>query len=251
MKVEFNKERFSILTERSFLDEKKDSGIGTLGEKAVHQTVKSYIEPRHEYRERKAFGFVADILNEKGIFEVQTRSFEKLTKKIEKALPEYPITVVYPLARDKKICWISPDTGEIAEIKKSPKHEHPCDALAELLKIEKFIGKENFSVCLMFISAEEYRLLDGWDKSRKKRSTKYNIYPVELLEILEIKKNADLYKLIPENLPEMFEAKDFYKRISRKGRGAFYALKFMVDKGIFIQIGKRSNAKIYKINGNM
>lgn len=250
MKIEFNKESFALLAERAFLDEKNDSGIGTLGEKAVHQTVKSYIEPRPEYRERKVFGFVADILNENGVFEVQTRSFEKLPKKIEKALPEYPVTVVYPLVRDKKICWLSPDTGEIAEIKKSPKHEYPCDALAELSKIGKFIGKENFSVCLMFISAEEYRLLDGWDKSRKKRATKYNIYPVELLEILEIKNVSDLHQLIPENLPEIFEARDFYKCILRKGRGAFYALKFMVDKGIFIQIGKRSNAKIYKINDN-
>ena len=248
MKIEFDKERFALLSERSLLDEKTDSGIGTLGEKAVHQTVKSYIEPRPECCEHKAFGFVADILNEKGIFEVQTRSFEKLPKKIKKALSECPVTVVYPLIREKKICWLAPDTGEIAEIKKSPKHEYPCDALAELSKIAEYIGKENFSVCLMFISAEEYRLLDGWDESRKKRATKYNIYPIELLEILEIKNDSDLHQLIPENLPEIFEAKDFYKRISRKGRGAFYALKFMVDKGIFVQVGKRSNAKIYKIN---
>ena len=248
MKIEFCKERFAFLAERSLFEEKNDIGIGTLGEKAVHRTVKSYIEPRSECRECKVLGFVADILNENGIFEVQTRSFEKLAKKIETALQKYPVTVVYPLVREKKICWLSPDTGEIAETKKSPKHEYPCNAVAELSKIGEFIGKENFTVCLVFISAEEYRLLDGWDKSRKKRATKYNIFPKELLEIVEIKEIEDLYKLVPENLPEKFEAKDFYKRISRKGRGAFYALKFMVEKGIFYQVGKRSNAKIYKVN---
>ncbi len=251
MKIEFDAKRFELLAEQSLLEEKTDGGIGTLGEKAVHQTIKAYIEPRQEYRERKTLGFVADILNENGIFEIQTRSFEKLTKKIEKALCDFPITVVYPLVREKRICWLSQDTGEVVEIKRSPKHEYPCDALAELSKIGKFIGKDGFSVCIIFISADEYRILDGYDESRKKRATKYNIYPRELIEILEINTVEDLHKLIPENLPERFESKDFYKRISRKGRGAFYALKFMVEKEIFTQVAKRSNAKIYQKSKKM
>ncbi len=246
--IDFDKDRFALAIKSAEDEECADLGIGTLGEKLLHKTVKIFIEPSAECREKRAFGFVADICNENGIFEVQTRSFDRLKPKIEKCLGNLPITVVYPLVSEKRILWLNSDSGEIEEIKKSPRPDRPCDALAELSKIGDYIGKEGFSVILIFVSADELRILDGWDKTRKKRATKLNIHPCELKSIIEIKDKSDLSLLIPEGLPPSFEAKDFYKKIRRKGRGAFYALKLMTECGIFRETGKRQNAKIYEIS---
>ena len=54
-------------------------GIGTLSEKALHAALKSYYEPDFESREVKVGSFVADIVGENGIIEIQTRGFDRVT----------------------------------------------------------------------------------------------------------------------------------------------------------------------------
>ena len=79
-----------IDTER-FLQARKEAlgrvggagGIGTLSEKALHAALKSYYEPDFESREVKVGGFVADIVGENGIIEIQTRGFDRLGRKLD------------------------------------------------------------------------------------------------------------------------------------------------------------------------
>ena len=58
------------------------SQIGTLKEKTVHAVVKNYIEPDPSFHEIKVESFYADIVNEKGIIEIQTSNFNQLRKKL-------------------------------------------------------------------------------------------------------------------------------------------------------------------------
>ena len=96
-------------------------GIGTLAERALHRILKLAYEPNEECHEKKIFGSVADIQNERGIIEIQTRAFEKMCPKLAKFLPYYHVTLVYPIARTKRLHWIDPETKEIAPPRKSPK----------------------------------------------------------------------------------------------------------------------------------
>jgi hypothetical protein len=50
------------------------SGIGTLGEKALHSILKYTYEPDVSRHEIKVGGFYADIVNEQGIIEIHTRN---------------------------------------------------------------------------------------------------------------------------------------------------------------------------------
>ena len=90
-----------IDTER-FLQARKEAlgrvggagGIGTLSEKALHAALKSYYEPDFESREVKVGGFVADIVGENGIIEIQTRGFDRLGRKLDVFLEAARVTVV-------------------------------------------------------------------------------------------------------------------------------------------------------------
>ena len=63
----------------------------------MHAALKSYYEPDFESREVKVGGFVADIVGENGIIEIQTRGFDRLGRKLDAFLEAVRVTVVYPV----------------------------------------------------------------------------------------------------------------------------------------------------------
>ncbi len=141
-------------------------GIGTLSERALHRILKLAIEPNEAFHEQKVLGSVADIKNENGIVEIQTRAFEKMRPKLEKLLPHFPVTLVYPIAREKRLHWIDPVTKEISEPRKSPKKGKPADAFFELYKIRSLLSHENLTLKLLLLDMEEYRYKGRTEKSR-------------------------------------------------------------------------------------
>ena len=69
----------------------------------------------------KVGSFVADIVGENGIIEIQTRGFDRLGRKLDAFLEAARVTVVYPVVPKRGLCWVDPETGEIFEKRKSPK----------------------------------------------------------------------------------------------------------------------------------
>lgn len=95
-------------------------GIGTLSEKTVHAILKNYYEPDEDRQEIPIENYVADIFAGGEIIEIQTRQFDKLRGKLSAFLPLYPVTIVYPIPREKWIIWIDQETGELSGKRKSP-----------------------------------------------------------------------------------------------------------------------------------
>ena len=220
-------------------------GIGTLGEKALHAVLKSYFEPNSANHEIKAGGFVADILNDGGVTEIQTRGFDKLRKKLGAFLALVPVTVVCPVVRKKELIWLDTESGEASRARKSPKTGKPTDALRELCKIHSFLGHENLTVCVLMLDCEEYRTLDGWDKTKKKGSTRYERIPTALCEEIYFKKKEDYAALLPDSLPDTFTASDFRRAVGFGGMSATFSLKMFCELGICRQTGKKGRAFLY------
>ena len=78
-----------------------DGGIGTLSEKTLHSVLKYYIEPCDDFHEVAYCSFVADIMRDGCITEIQTRAFDRLRKKLAAFLPNCPVTVVFPIAENR------------------------------------------------------------------------------------------------------------------------------------------------------
>ena len=92
------------------------ASIGTYGERALHAALKRLIEPDESLHERPYHGCVVDVLRPDGVFEVQTRAFDRLRGKLGRLLPDTAVTVVYPAVRQKWLVWVDPDTGEYREV---------------------------------------------------------------------------------------------------------------------------------------
>ena len=225
-------------------------GVGGLSEKSVHKILKLTLEPDTSKHEVKFLGSVADVMNEDGIFEIQSKSPYRLEKKIEKFLPHTKVTLVLPLFREKYIRWIDTESGEITEPKKSPKKEDVYTALNALCPIARFIFHPNFRLKLIFLSADEYKRLDGWDKTKKRGSSKADKIPSKILEVIDISSPEDYLKYLPDELSEEFLAKDFQKAIKRPSRFTYFVIKFFVNLGYVEAVGKEGRAIVYKKTKN-
>ena len=95
------------------------SGIGTYKEKTLHAILKDYYAPDKTMQEIPINGFVADIFTGNEIIEIQTGNFDKMRSKLDKLLPDYPITIVYPIPGIKYLLWIDEETGECSKPRKS------------------------------------------------------------------------------------------------------------------------------------
>lgn len=240
--------RFFEARRRVLSEEVSEGGIGTLGEKLLHKVLKYYFEPCEEHHERELLGSVADVFDGERVVEIQTRAFNKLLPKLRKFLPHYPVTVVYPIVRVRVLHWLDRETGELTPPRKSTKRGKYSDALPELSAIRELIPNENLTVKLVYLDSEEYRYLDGWDKSRKHGATKLQLIPTDIIAIEELASRDDYRSLLPEGLPEQFCAEELYRVLGMRGRRAYFSLNLLRELGIIKQTGTRGRAYIYEIN---
>ena len=238
--VRFQAARSAVLSESVAWD-----GIGTLSEKSLHKMLKLYIEPNIENHEVAYMGSIVDIKTADGIFEVQTRGYEKLVPKLRRILPTSTVTVVCPLAHEKYMRWLDRETGEMTERRKSPKRENAFDAFRMLFGIRELITHPNLHVRLVYMQVEDFRALDGWDKTRKRGSNRVERIPTRIIREEVISTPLDYLGYLPDTLGAEFTAPEFSRAIKRTSRYTFYVLKLLVETGAVREVGKRGRATLY------
>lgn len=223
-------------------------GIGTLSERALHRILKLAEEPCEACHEIKVKGSVADIKNADGIVEIQTRAFERMPPKLKKFLPEYPVKLLYPIAKKKTVHWIDPETKEIAPGRKSPKTGKPSDAFYELYKIRAFLSDKNLSVHLLFLDMAEYRYRNGYGKEKKRGAARIERIPTALHEQIVLSSREDYRIFLPETLGEEFTAKEYAKAIGQKPRYAYLGLRILKDCfGLISHVRTEGREYVYKV----
>ena len=240
-------ERFDAAKDRIIGKNRERAGIGTLSEKTMHAVLKHYYAPDVSMHEIPLESYVADIYTGTEIIEIQTRAMERMRKKLESFLLLCPVTIVYPIPRQKWLFWIDEETGEVSDKRKSPKKGNPYQAFIELYKIRPFLSHPNIRLRLALIDMEEYRLLNGWSKDKKKGSERFDRIPLVFVEEICIDSYKDYMQLIPYDLPEQFTVKEFAKYAKIPVRLAGTVLLILFDLKLVDRVGKQGNRYIYEI----
>lgn len=222
-------------------------GIGTLSEKSVHAILKNYYEPDEDHQEIPIDNYVADIYASGEIIEIQTRQFNKLRDKLAAFLPLYQVTVVYPIPREKWLIWIDQESGEFSKKRKSPAKGNPYVAFPELYKIKMFLKDPNLKLRLVLIDMEEYRLLNGWSRDKKKGSSRFDRIPTELVEEVEINCLEDYMQFVPCELEGSFTSKEFAKAAHIPVSLAQTVLNILYHVGTVTRVGKKGQQYLYEI----
>lgn len=221
--------------------------VGTLNEKSIHSTIKNYFESDKEFQEVKVGNYVADIKRNNQIIEIQTKDFKKLIPKIEYYLKnEYNIKIIYPVIITRYINWIDKESGDIIERKKSPVKGCIQDALLEIYWIHKYLNNNLFELSIITLNAEEYKLLDGFGQNNKKKATKIDKVPTEIIEEIQIDSIRDLNKLIPNTLKREFTSKEFIKESKSRKKWAGSYVKLLREIRVISIVRKEGNTYIYE-----
>jgi len=228
--------------------EKALGGIGTLGEKTVHSTLKQYLSHDLANQEIKIGPYFADVCVDGHIFEIQTRQFGNLRDKLAYFLPEHKVTVVYPVTDINYLRWIDPVSGEISVPKKSTHRGNPLQVFAELYRIRPFLAHPNFSLKIILLETEEYRMLDGYGKYKKAKATKCDKIPLSLIAEYNIGEPYDYMMLLPESLPDTFTAGNLAKHAKIPLSVAQTALLLLSELNVVCRIGKEKHSYLYKFN---
>ena len=239
-----NAERFMEARIRAISESGEKDGFGRLAEKTLHKTLKYYVEPDESFHEIKFLGSIADIKNESGIYEIQTRAAYKLRAKILKYMAECHVCLVLPLAAKKTVSWVDRESGEISPPRKSPKSEGVYDALFEMSTYYDILDDPAFSVRLIYLDTTEYR-------HRGKGGSAYGSRRIErmansILDECDINEKESLIPLISDIPKTEFTAKEFSKITKRSGRRQFYIMKLLENLHLIERVGKRGNAFVYK-----
>lgn len=221
-------------------------GVGTLGEKSLHAVLKRAVEPDLGCHEIRVGTYIADVLNENGIFEVQTRSLFKLKPKLQAFLQDYPVTVVYPILARKDILWLDGETGALSEKRRSPGTGGFSKALPELGPLKPFLLEEKFTLLLVLLAAEEIRYLNGGGENKKRRATRCELIPTAFLQEKRLCTAEDYKELLPEALPEAFTALELGKALKLPKAKASAAANVLAFTGAIEKTGLAGRAYVYK-----
>ena len=245
-----DREKFRNACGKVINHERQRNGIGTLGEKTLHAVLKNYYEPFGENQEIKIGGYVADIVGENGVIEIQTRNFNKLLKKLEAFLEFCDVTVVYPMPALKYLRCLDVTTGELSERRKSPHKASIYECFPELYKIKYTLDNPRFHLRLCMLEVEEIRYLNGWSKDKKRGSSRCDRIPIDLLEEVCINTNEDFNIFIPSSLPEQFTSADYAKECRIRRSAAQTGLNILTYLNIVERTGKDGRTIIYRRKNN-
>lgn len=222
-------------------------GIGTLSEKTVHAVLKNFVEPDLDQQEVALDGYFADIYHNGEVVEIQTRQFNKLREKLAVFLNHYPVTVIYPIPYYKWLSWIDEKSGEMSEARLSPRHMNEYDAFFELYKIKMHLKNPNLRIHLYLMDMEEYKLLNGWDKTKKHGAWRYDRIPLGIRKIVTIDQPEDYLQFVPVELEGQWTSADFAKAAKIPKAKATNVLGLLYYMGAVQRVGKKGNSYLYEV----
>ena len=147
----------------------------------------------------------------------------------------------------KWLVWVDEETGELSPRRKSPLTGSAYRAFPELYRIKSYLPNENLHFIFPLVDMEEYRLLNGWSKDRKKGSCRYDRIPLALYDEVVVAKKEDYLQFLPEGLPQDFTVKDLSKAAKIPVKTAGMAMNILTFLNITEQTGKKGHAYVYRI----
>lgn len=219
--------------------------IGTQNEKMLHKMIKNYLCPDTACHEFKVGNFIADIYQNGHITEIQTGSFRSMKSKLDKLLPNYSITVVYPVIRRKTIIEVDAFLGS-KKPKKSPKIGSPLKIMRELYQIKPFLNHPHLEIVVFLVDVDEYRMKSIDSKGLEK----INQFPKGAPLIYQLKSKTDYLELLPADLPQEWTVKTLknYTKLSQSDNQCL--VQVLKQLGIIEIAKKEGKAFIYKIKEN-
>ena len=220
-------------------------------EYSLHSDVKAYYSVLGDELEVKVNdGFVVDVIRDGLLIEVQTGNFSAIRNKLRKLIVDYRVRLVYPLAREKWLVYVTED-GEVVRRRKSPKKGKLVDLFYELVHLPDLVKDKNFSFEVLFIEEEELRCNDGKGSWRKKGISTKDRRLLSVLDKVTFENRQDFLRFLPFKSDETFSNKMLAKKLHISFRLA-QKITYCLRKMSLLSItGKERKQYLFKISNKI
>ena len=218
--------------------------IGTLNEGSLHNTLKEHYWVPGAAVECPVDGYIADLVVEDRIIEIQTGSFSSLKTKLPRLLQNHKVTLVWPLAVIRTIVKCSPD-GE-PQRRKSPRRGSIVDLFSELVAIPELLNHQGFTIDVVSIHEEEFRVYDGRRGRRRRGWVVTGRRLVDVLETTTVKSMNDLLTTLGVGLPRRFTTLEISEAVGRSRRVGQQIAYCLRKAGVTRPCGKLGNSIVYE-----
>ena len=219
--------------------------ISTLNEKPLHAALKAWYARPGDQLEVRLEGFIIDIVRDELLIEIQTSSFASIKRKLVALTAQYPVRLVYPVAREKWIVKLAEDCSTRLSRRKSPKRGTVEEVFRELVSFPRLLAHPHFGLEVLLIQEEELRRHNprrGW------RRRGWVTHERRLLEVVErqiFDTPADMERLLPASLAEPFSTSDLATAVGRPRRLAQRMAYCLREMDVIEPAGKLGNAILY------
>ncbi|MBS3795049.1 MAG: hypothetical protein KGY80_09140 [Candidatus Thorarchaeota archaeon] len=222
-------------------------GIGTLSETTLHAQLKELYAESEGEMEVPVDGFIADVVKDGSIIEIQTGNFSKIRDKLRSLIRSHTVMLVYPVAAEKWIIKEGDTFGDKLKKRKSPKHGGVEELFYELVSMPRLINSSNFSIEVVLTEEEDIRAKSE-DASWRRRGWK--TVDRKLLKVIDrarFRQSADFLAFLPPSLDTPFTNKElaaatgYARRLAQK---ITYCLRKM---GVLRVPKKRGRAYLHEI----
>jgi 8-oxo-dGTP pyrophosphatase MutT (NUDIX family) len=219
--------------------------INTYNESSLHAQIKDWYLRSGDEVEKKVAGYIVDLVRNDRLIEIQTANFSAIKKKLLKLLPNYKVTLVYPIAQLKWIVQLD-ENGKLQYRRRSPRIGRPVDLFSELVRLPELISHPHFSLEVLMCELEEIRLADGKGSWRRKGKSISDRKLIKVIEHIKLDSALQILELLPLDIPEPFLARNLAGKLKvnlQSGQRIAYSLRKM---GAIKRIGKKGNAYLYR-----
>jgi hypothetical protein len=178
--------------------------------------------------------------------EIHTGGLGAVRTKLERLLSEHRVTLVHPIAAETWIVKLPIDPEPAPSRRRSPKRGTPHDLFLSLVGIPRLIRHPNLTIELALTSEEQVRRFDG---KRGRRRRGWIVVERRLLEIREVRRFAtvdDFARLLPEDLPEIFDTADIAAALGRTRRLAQAMAYCLREMGCIEPVGRARSGIRYR-----
>ena len=223
--------------------------IGILNEGPLHHALKLHYSVDGARQEVAVGGFVADVLHpDQALYEIQTRGFGNLRRKLERVLEEHRVVLVHPIPVVRYIVKLTGEPNEVPRRRRSPKRGSAAHVVAELVSIPHLLDHPNFELEVVLTEEEEVRRYEAGRAWRRKGWIVVQRRLCAVLEQHRFRSAADLFRLLKEPLPETFTTADVAASLGEPRWLAQKLAYCLREAGTITLCGKEANALVYRVS---
>ncbi|MCZ7553859.1 MAG: hypothetical protein B6D39_03440 [Anaerolineae bacterium UTCFX2] len=214
-------------------------------ESSLHSSLKQFYLQDGGFSEWWLDGYWIDVFKQGQLIEIQTGKFSSLRSKFDALLNDYPIRVVYPIARQKFIVMNDRHSNFVSR-RKSPKSGRFEEIFNQLIYIIKYVNNPNFSLEILITSEEELRRNDGLGSWWRRGVSIIDRRLVSVLDRWLLLEPADYARFVDPLCDQQFTNTELAARLKIPRRLAGKMTYCLAQLGVISCIEKRKNAHIFQ-----